>query len=377
MASTDFFISVLEALSRRDFDAVLSVGKRLADEERRKGHYNVAHRILEAVEVATSQVGFDHIGTFAAPSAQPQAPVPDLLFRDNLDSSTQPILAPIVQNQIEEFLREWNFESRLREKGLSPRHTILFYGPPGCGKTMLARNLATRLKMPLYILRFDALISSYLGETGGNIRKVFDFVAANRCTLLIDEIDAIAKLRDDRNELGELKRIVISLLQNLDLVKTRSLLIGATNHPHMLDPALWRRFELILELSLPNSMERSKIFSSRLDAELSTRLQNSFSAATEGLSGANLMQIGESVMRRVLMQENLQKEEAVFLSLLDFLRNSIASSQHTEAFSSNLIAVAQALRFISSRTYSYKELEKMTGIAHSTLHHKLTNEGIA
>jgi SpoVK/Ycf46/Vps4 family AAA+-type ATPase len=138
------------------------------------------------------------------------------------------------------------------ETGLEPTRTALFTGPPGVGKTMAARWVARMLKRPLVVLDLAAVMSSYLGRTGTNLRHVLEYAKTLDCVLLLDELDAIAKRRDDRGEIGELKRLVTVLLQQLDDWPSSGLLIAATNHAELLDPAVWRRFEEIVEFPLPS-----------------------------------------------------------------------------------------------------------------------------
>ena len=128
---------------------------------------------------------------------------------------------------------------------------MLLYGPPGCGKSRLARYTARKLGLELYVARLDGLISSYLGSTSKNIRALFEFASRTPCVLFLDEFDAIAKLRGDTQELGELKRVVNSFIQNLDTLGTQSVVLAATNHEVLLDAAVWRRFSYRLELSYP------------------------------------------------------------------------------------------------------------------------------
>lgn len=131
----------------------------------------------------------------------------------------------------------------------------MLYGPPGCGKTTVAQLISSITNLPLVTARLDGLVSSLLGSTAKNIRKVFDYASKRECILFLDEFDVIAKLRDDKNELGELKRVVNSLIQNIDEFSEDSILIAATNHHKLLDPAIWRRFNTILALEKPQLEE--------------------------------------------------------------------------------------------------------------------------
>jgi hypothetical protein len=133
--------------------------------------------------------------------------------------------------------RRWD---EIDRHGIPRRQRILFFGPPGCGKTSAAEAVATELGLPLVLVRIDAVVSSYLGETASNLHRIFDFVAQGSWVLLFDEFDALGKARDDPTEHGEVKRVITAFLQMLDAFRGPSLLIAATNHEHLLDPALWR-----------------------------------------------------------------------------------------------------------------------------------------
>ena len=150
---------------------------------------------------------------------------------------------------LREFLSVAKSYAQLEAEGVDSAVSLLMYGPPGCGKSRLARHVASELGLNLYIARLDGLISSYLGSTSKNIRALFDFAANRPCVLFLDEFDAIAKLRGDTQELGELKRVVNSFIQNLDTIGKQSIILAATNHESLLDAAIWRRFTYRLELS--------------------------------------------------------------------------------------------------------------------------------
>ncbi len=174
---------------------------------------------------------------------EPQRTIDDLVLR----SPTAGALSRVTQENRQAEL--------LHAHGLAPARRILFHGPSGCGKTAAAEALATALYQPLVLVRFDAVVSSYLGETAANLRRVFDFVQGRPMVLFFDEFDAIAKRRDDADEHGELKRVVNSFLQMLDRSRGDALMIAATNHEQMLDPAIWRRFDTVVPFALPSAEE--------------------------------------------------------------------------------------------------------------------------
>lgn len=164
----------------------------------------------------------------------------------------KPILSEKGSTILNQVLSERKKSSALLKLGLEPTKSMLFTGPPGVGKTLSAKWIASELKRPLLVLDLAAVMSSYLGRTGNNIRYVLDYAKSIECVLLLDELDAIAKRRDDAGEIGELKRLVTVLLQEIDDWPSTGLLIAATNHPDLLDPAIWRRFEVVLDFNNPD-----------------------------------------------------------------------------------------------------------------------------
>ncbi len=154
----------------------------------------------------------------------------------------------------------------LATHGLCPATRVLFWGPPGCGKTTAAEVLASELDLDLAVVRFDAIVSSFLGETSANLRRVFDFLARERVVALFDEFDAIGKSRGDESEHGELKRVVNAFLQMMDAYRGRSVLLAATNHERLLDRALWRRFDEVAEFDLPTTPQTKDLLRMKLRA---------------------------------------------------------------------------------------------------------------
>lgn len=165
----------------------------------------------------------------------------------------EPVFGAEIGAKLSQLINERQNPGALMKAGLQPSKTVLFVGPPGVGKTLAARWIARTLNRPLLILDLAAVMSSYLGRTGGNLRHVLDYAKNIDCVLLLDELDAIAKRRDDGGEIGELKRLVTVLIQEIDDWPPSGLLVAATNHPDLLDPAIWRRFEMHLEFPLPDT----------------------------------------------------------------------------------------------------------------------------
>ncbi|MFO0877576.1 MAG: ATP-binding protein [Gemmataceae bacterium] len=165
------------------------------------------------------------------------------------------VLAPSVREPLERIVGEWRKADVLQAHGLRPVSKALFHGPPGCGKTVAAEALARELYLPLGTVRFDAVVSSFLGETASNLRKVFEFARSRRMVLLFDEFDAIGKERAAADEHGELKRVVSSFLQLLDGFRAETLVLAATNHEGLLDNALWRRFDEVVSFPRPSQEE--------------------------------------------------------------------------------------------------------------------------
>lgn len=247
MARSDHLVSLVRAGVAGDREKLLSAASAIAADERAKKHHILADRLeraLSSVPVTppplTTPVGSNNGGRDAIIELEARLRLDDLL-----------LTLPAKQNGrqlIEEHIRA----DVLRAHGYEPRHRVLLSGPPGNGKTSFAEAVAESLSLPFFVVRYDTLIGSYLGETNARLRKLFDFVRTTPCVLFFDEFDAIGKERGDTHETGEIKRVVSFLLMQLDQLPSYVVVIAATNHGELLDRAVWRRFQLRLSFPAPD-----------------------------------------------------------------------------------------------------------------------------
>lgn len=254
-----------------------------------------------------------------------------------------------TRDVIDQFIRYFRAADRLIAHGVGISPSLLIYGPPGVGKTQLARHIASELGFPLITARSDSLISSYLGSTAKNLRLLFEHASSRPCVLFLDEFDALAKMRDDERELGELKRVVISLMQNIDAMGRDHVLLAATNHQHLLDPAIWRRFAYKVEMQLPEMDARTAMlrhfmgkFADEQTIELAAILGN-------GLTGAQLKDIVDDAIREAILSG----------------QDMISPVELTQRFiqAPSLAELLWKLRDIDGKRFTQKKLAEMFGIS--------------
>ena len=361
---------LLKAAMAADYTAVRRLGGSLARGFAKEGDLEAAKAIqalLKRRGVPLQASGFSEALPRDAGSRLP-------LIEEGAWPTTPVLLGADVGRTIARFLEDAKHIELLSTKGVATRLGLLLYGPPGSGKTLLAGHVASQLERPIYLVRLDSLISSRLGETAKNIRGVFDFVPKQKAVLFLDEMDAIAKLRDDRHELGELKRVVNTVLQGLDSLSDDVVVIGATNHPHLLDPAIWRRFPYKAELAQPDPEVRAAMWHQFLSNEdTSERDAQLLSARSDGLSGADIENIALALRRRAILDGHEPGLARLLLAVAASRPGSPELVDVQELSPSDKRALAQALH--ERAALKVKEIAEIVGVSRQMVHRYLKEIG--
>ncbi len=313
-------IEIFEAFLSKDNDAIYKIANDVIEEEEKKKHHLLASQ-LKGILMENSVVANINLS-----QTQQIPPIP----RDNekgfrlLDVRKffldwdDAILAKNTEDLLKRIVKELENEDILATYGLKPKRKILFYGPPGTGKTLSAKVMSSVIGYPLVYVRFESVISSYLGETASNLRKIFDYIEKGRWVVLFDEFDIIGKQRDDPTEHGEIKRVVNNFMLMLENYEGDSVIIASTNHPHLLDIGVWRRFDEIAYFDLPDEERRKKIFGKYLKVMKKNKNfnVNQFLDETEGFSGSDIEQVCIEALKTAI----LKGEDSVSF---DYLKEAI------------------------------------------------------
>lgn len=261
MARSDLIVDLVKAGVSGDQESARVTAEAIAANERAKKHTVVAERIARVLTAPPRTIG---IAQSKPSNLRVRDGAGGIQRRHPERSLASLFLAQTIRTACHELIEEQRRADVLRAHGLEPRHRVLLLGPPGNGKTSLAESLAFELALPLFAVRYDAVVTSYLGETAQRLRRLFDFVRTEPCVLFFDEFDSIGKERGDLHETGEIKRVVTTLLLQLDDLPSYCVLAAATNHPELLDRATWRRFQIKLELASPSDDQMTEYFAQRL-----------------------------------------------------------------------------------------------------------------
>src|SRR5690554_4203406 len=263
MARADLLKKLFSSFKQDDKEMFYTVATEIIEDEKKKNHGILANDLKLILNGNYQMKKTNTLSPSTPKDKDRDMSLVEIMYPEKYFSDL--IVSEEKIDQLEQIIKEFNNWDVLVSNGVFPIRRALFYGPPGCGKTLSAQALAGELGIPMLYVRFDALISSYLGETASNIRKIFDYAKKDSWLIFFDEFDAIGRSRNDSTEHGEIKRVVNAFLQQIDNFKGRSLIIAATNFEQSLDYAIWRRFDETIRFDMPSNEEKTKLFDLKMN----------------------------------------------------------------------------------------------------------------
>jgi len=362
---------IISGALRLDTQKVRSYTAFLAEKLENAGDQGSADRLRKLLEETDHQLRPAGVAAARALPVDTDSRFP-LIELSKVSLIDEPdVVLPATQWQVvNEFLSVAKSHAQLEAEGVTTSMSLLLFGPPGCGKSRLARYIARELGLDLCVARLDGIISSYLGSTAKNIRALFDFASRTPCVLFLDEFDAIAKLRGDKQELGELKRVVSSFIQNLDLLGAQSIVLAATNHEDLLDAAVWRRFSYRIQLGYPTAEERLTLWSQFLRTmDFKKEEMELLVDLSEGFSGADINEVCLRLQRRHITTGETPQLKDAFEALRNLATGEGEQRRFLARFTGDPPAkIAELLRRRNSRLYSHSVLAHLLGISKATAH---------
>jgi SpoVK/Ycf46/Vps4 family AAA+-type ATPase len=293
---------MLQSQAEGDQEQFYSIALQIAAAEARQGHRSVADAIRNVVEAARLK----SYAPVAIQFAKPRGELEGLIsHRDPRYSLKDVVIEARLKDRLDELMLEQRKRQWLREHGRTPNRRLLFVGPPGSGKTMTAEALAGELGLPLFVIRLESLITRFMGETAAKLRLVFDETAKRRGVYLFDEFDAVGGKRNATNDVAEMRRVLNSFLQYMEEdTSTDSVIVGATNHPELLDKALLRRFDVVLSFGMPSADEVKRIVLGALRPLKSKSLSwTKIGEAAIGLSQAEITKATSDAVKFAILNE--------------------------------------------------------------------------
>ncbi len=329
MARSEQLKALLRSHFEGDDDRFYSVAMQVAAHEAKLGHGKVAEELRTMIDQAKSRRGLASV----VPISRPGGELANLLEasypKARLGSM---IMGDTLARQIERIIREQRHAGRIVEHGLSPRRKLLLTGPPGTGKTLTATVLAGELGLPLLQVRLDGLITKYMGETAAKLRQIFDATNQTRGIYFFDEFDAIGSQRGLTNDVGEIRRVLNSFLLMIEQDRSHSLIVAATNHPDLLDPALFRRFDDVLYYELPDESRIVQLLKERLAVNSPKRTSwQTLASLAVGLSYAEITRAADEVLKDAVIDRRKWVKEVEIRKMLIERRNIADRSANKKA----------------------------------------------
>jgi SpoVK/Ycf46/Vps4 family AAA+-type ATPase len=313
MATAEQIKAMIESHATGDEPRFLAIAMQVAALEARQGHVRLATELREIIDKAKETRVARPV-----PLAQPRGELAGLLAATYPETKlSELVLSAGIRKKVERLLHEQRQAGVLQSHGLRARHRVLLVGPPGTGKTLCASALAGELHLPLFKVVLESLVTKFLGETAARLRLVFDAIQATRGVYLFDEFDAIGGRRSSPNDVGEIRRVVNSFLQLLEQDDSTSVVLAATNHPEMLDKALFRRFDDMIEFALPTPADAQRVLRNRLATFDTSKLDwPRLRTAAEGLSHAHLTRASQDAAKQVVLADSRRITTTALLAAL-------------------------------------------------------------
>lgn len=328
MATADQVKALIRSHADGDDTRFYAIAMQVAAQAARSGHGKFAQELRELVDQvkARAKATEPARGPKPVPLAQPRGELAGLLTVGYPKTRVADMALPeVLRTRLERVLTEQRERGRLREHGFSPMRKLLLVGPPGTGKTMTAAALAGELGLPLFSIQLDGLITKYMGETAAKLRVVFDAIQATRGVYLFDEFDALGGERGSKNDVGEIRRVLNSFLQFLEQDDSDSIVLGATNHVSLLDRALFRRFDAVLEYSLPTEEIATRVMRGRLALLDTSNIEwHAAAKAAEGLSHAEIAMACEQAAKNAILDHTTAVRDAELVAALAERRSTHA-----------------------------------------------------
>lgn len=316
MATADQLKALIRSHADGDDTKFYSVALQVAARAARGGQSRFAQELRDMVDALRKEPG--RRSARPIPVTQPRGELAGLLAV--VYPSTRMadlVLEPSVRKRLDRVLLEQRQRDNLRAKGFRPSRRLLLIGPPGTGKTMTASALAAELRLPLFLIRLDGLITKFMGETAAKLRLVFDALSETRGVYLFDEVDALGGERTRANDVGEIRRVLNSFLQFLEQDESESLLVAATNHPHLLDRAIFRRFDAVIEYPMPTPDVTKEVIRNRLaNVSLDRIAWSQVTKAGAGLSHADITLAAEQAAKDAILEKRTQVTTGNLVSAL-------------------------------------------------------------
>lgn len=319
MTTSRHIVALLQSHITGDDQRFLNVATQIAAHEARQGHGKLAQELRELIDAARGKAAtVARRGAGPVPIAQPKGELSNLLSARYSDVRLNAMVLPeALKARLGRVVTEQRQQEALRARGLRPRRKLLLVGPPGSGKTMSAAALAGELKLPLFTVLYDGLISKLMGETATRLRLIFDALALQRGVYFFDEFDAIGTQRAGPNDVGEIRRVLNSFLQFLENDDGPSLVIAATNHPELLDKALFRRFDDVIAYDPPTPGIARGILENRLATfRLEAVAWDGILAATDGLSQADIARAADEAAKSAVLNGSEEVRTPMLLAAL-------------------------------------------------------------